>query len=184
MGIYPWIWRTIMNTSAKKIETPQEHSKLIKNIAESILNTAIDKVFFKISPVKNSQELKMIFQNPDFMSRFKYALAESIGCVLGDFDSNVKEVFIFEPCKTEKIDTMVNILLIIESKTAGMEAFIASLNRALTELILQLPLPTSSYYHSILDIIFITQKEIDTRTGYAAIVSSIYAPVLKVWQRS
>ena len=81
------------------------------------------------------------------------------------------------------IDGTINLILVVSSPTAGLEAFIASLDRSLTQSLKELPLPILATYDSVLNAILITKKDLELGKGHAALVTSIFTPPLKVWQR-
>ncbi|MFC1936062.1 hypothetical protein ACFLYP_00185 [Chloroflexota bacterium] len=180
-----------MSTTVKDPKISLKQPEEITKVAEEIGNSAINEALLKLTPVGQKKDLAALFQKHNFFCLFKSALAEEVGSVLGDFDSKVTEVYFFEPCMNTDIesgddlpiDGTLNLLLVVKTQTAGLDAFIASLDRALTQTIKELPLPIVESYDSILNIIPVTQKDIDARKGYAALLSSLYAPPLKVWQR-
>jgi len=160
-------------------------------IAEGIRNNSIDFARLKLTQSKQKLDLEDLFHEKNFFCMFKSGLAESVCRVFGEHDQNVFEAYFFEPyvspvCETGEefpVDGNLNLLLVVKTKTAGLDAFITSLDRALTETLKELPLPFLKSYQSVLNVIPITVKDIENRRGYAALLSSFFAPPLKVWER-
>ena len=64
-----------------------------------------------------------------------------------------------------------------------LEAFITSLDRAITVVIRELPSKRLAQRKSFLNVIPITDSDIEERRGYAVLLSSIHARPLRVWER-
>ena len=68
--------------------------------------------------------------------------------------------------------------------SAALEAFTASLDRTLTNVLNELPSELYAGRTSFLNILPITEADIEERRGYAVLLSSIYARPVKIWQRA
>jgi len=82
------------------------------------------------------------------------------------------------------MDATIHLLTQVTSNSAALDAFIASLDRALTQHLNELPVEMLRKSTSILDVISVTEDNVKNRRGYASsLLSSWYAPPLKVWAR-
>jgi hypothetical protein len=73
--------------------------------------------------------------------------------------------------------------VVVQSPSAALDAFIASLDRALTASLNELPSPKFEQRTSILDVNILTEGDVKQGRGYAVLLSSVFTPPLQVWQR-
>ena len=83
----------------------------------------------------------------------------------------------------QPVDATVHLLVLVNSSSAALEAFISALDRALTASLTSLPSPKFAERDSILDVNLLTEKDVESGRGYAVLLSSVFTPPLKVWQR-
>ena len=143
-------------------------------------------------PLKDHEaSLEELFKRADFLCNFKYGVAQEVSEMIAAHDARIKQVYMFEPCMNPDcesgeilpVDGSVHLLAVVSNSTAGLEAFIASLDRALIESFGELPLDLFESYTSVLNVIPVSEKDVESCQGYAAMISSIYAPPLKIWER-
>lgn len=161
--------------------------------AESVRNMALDQARAKMLKRDQDADLADLFKKGEFIDYFKYALAIEVAKVLGAFDPRVQAVYLFEEsanpdAQTEdyraSLDMTIHLLARVTAASAGLEAFVLSLDRNITELICQLPTDLFAGRTSFLNVVPIIEKEIEERRGYAALLSSIYARPLEIWKRA
>jgi len=183
---------SVEKTSKKKETLSSKEATGLIEVAENIRDAALGFARSKLSPIKRDQELEALFQYHDFLCAFKHGLVESTCHVIGDYDVKALESYYFDPCANPDaefsevipFDGTLNIILVVKSKTAGLEAFIASLDRALTQVLKELPLPMLKSYDSVLNVIPVTEEDIEKGKGYAVLLTSVHAPALKIWECS
>jgi hypothetical protein len=181
---------SVVETPQKKATVSLKKATDLSEVAKVTRDAALDFARSKLPPIKQDQELETLFQQRDFLCAFKHGLVESTCHVIGDYDTKALESYYFEPCTNPDaqsgedipIDGTLNIILVVMSKTAGLEAFINSLDRALTKTLKELPLPLLDSYDSVLNVIPVTAEDIEKGKGYATLLSSVHAPALKVWE--
>lgn len=118
-----------------------------------------------------------------------YSIAEQVSASLGALDKNVKAAYMFEHdatpediCFSENECTpLVHLIVWVERKTEALNSLVAMLDRALAKRLAQLIGPRELQY--VLDVQVIDDTEVERRTGYAALLSSIHHRPLKVWER-
>ena len=71
----------------------------------------------------------------------------------------------------------------VATSSAALEAFIAALDRALTDSLKGLPSPLFAERKFTLDVSLITEKDVRLGLGPAGLLSAIFTPPIKVWQR-
>jgi hypothetical protein len=183
---------SVVETSPKETTFAAKHASEPLEVAKMIREAALDFAQSKLLPNKRDLDLELLFQRQDFFCAFKNGLVENTCRVIGDFDSKAIESYYFEPCANpdaqlgvvDHIDGTLNIILVVKSKTAGLEAFIASLDRALVKTLKELPIPMLDSYDSVLNVITVTDEDVEKGKGYAVLLSSVHAPAIKVWECS
>ena len=185
-----------MDTVTKNIEsnvTTQIHQAVeLMDVANNIRDEALNKAKMKMPLVKQDQNLEDLFKDRNFLCSFKHGLIEGVCKILCEYDGNAIESYCFDPdanpdCQSGEevpIDGNLNIILIVESKTAGLDALITSLDGSLTQALKELPFPTLKSYNSVLNIIQVTHGDVERRKGHAALISSPYVRALRVCPNS
>ncbi len=160
---------------------------------ETIRDNALNRARKKILPREQDVELSKLLERRDFVDYLKHALAQEIAQVLASNDQRIQSIYLFEEstnpdAETEdylsSVDLTVHLLALVTSATAALEAFIASLDRALTEALSELPSSEFSRRTSFLDVLPVTESDVEQGQGYAILLSSIYARPLKIWERA
>ena len=134
-----------------------------------------------------------MLERRDFVDYFEYALVQEVAQVIAAYDQRVQAVYLFEEtanpnAETEdylsNVDLTVHLLASVTSASAAQEAFVTSVDRALTEVLRKLPSDAFSRRTSFLNVIPITEDDIEERRGYAVLLSSSYARPLRIWRRA
>ena len=161
----------------------------LQEVAETIQIDALQYAHTKFTQPMRATDLAELLQRHDFISYFKFGLAEYIAKTLAAHDENVQAIYYFDPDLNSDAETetymplhaSVNILVQVESKSAALESFIAALDEALTQQARKLPSPLYTSLASILNAILITKEDVDQGRGYAVLLSSMYLKPRQVW---
>jgi len=184
-----------MVTATKPIQKTEEAHTIqvtpLQEVAETIRIDALALAQERLTGATRGLELKRLFRYPDFVDAFKHGLASGVANALSANDPHVEVVYTYEPSANPDselgndlpVDATVHLLVKVQSPSLALEAFIAALDRALTAELKGLPSPKFAQRESILDVNLITEKDIEEGRGYAVILSSLFAPPLKIWQR-
>lgn len=166
-------------------------SSLIET-AETVRSNAVELARSKLMPREQSEDLKILLLRKDFVEYLKHALAQELAQVIATFDQRVEAVYLFDEstnpgASTEDYptaqDLTIHMLTLVTSDSAALEAFTISLDRAMTQVLNELPSQAFTDRTSFLNFLPITENDIVERRGYAVLLSSIFAPPLKIWQR-
>jgi len=166
-------------------------SSLIET-AETVLSNAVEQARSRLMPQEQSEDLKNLLIRKDFVEYLKHALAQELAQVISTFDQRVQAVYLFDESTnpdacTEDYptaqDLTIHMLALVTADSAALEAFIISLDRAMTQVLIDLPSKAFAQRTSFLNLLPITENDIAERRGYAVLLSSIFAPPLKIWQR-
>jgi len=172
---------SVVETPQKKVLLSPTQAADLLEVAKTARDAALDFARVKLPAVKRDLDLEFLLQQHDFLCAFKNALVENTCRVIGDYDAKALESYYFEPCTNPDahsgeeipVDGTLNIILVVNS-----------LDRALTTALKELPFPLLDSYDSVLNVIPVTEEDIEKGKGYAVLLSSVHAPALKVWECS
>jgi len=174
-----------------KTEGPVVQLTRLQEAAETICDNALAAARERLPARQQDAPLAELLRLPAFLNSFKYGLAEGATNVIVANDGNVQAVYHFEESvnpdsETEEAlmpDIGVHLLLLVGANSAALDAFIKSLDGTLAELIRELPSPSLAKRTSVLNVIPITQEDVNNNRGYGALLSSIFARPVKLWAR-
>ncbi len=174
-----------------RTEAPVVQLTRLQEAAETICDNALSAARSRLPARQQDALLADLLRLPVFLNSFKYGLAEGATNVIVANDGNVQAVYHFEEStnpdsETEEAltpDVGVHLLLLVDSNSAALNAFVQSLDGILAGLIRELPSPALAKRTSVLNVIPITQEDVDNRRGYGALLSSMFARPVKLWAR-
>jgi hypothetical protein len=180
-----------MTTVSTQLNAEKAKVINIKDTAEEIINQSINEARKKTSRFNQDKDLSILLHDKVFTDQFHYSLAENIAGEISKKDESIESVYLFDPSANPglesgeylPIDPCLHLLLVVDKISAGLDAFLAAYDRAITEAINKIPSPIYSEIQSFMDVILITNQDIESRKGYAALISSIYSPPLRVWAK-
>ena len=161
----------------------------LQEMAETIQMDSLQYAHTKFTQPMRAAGFEEVLQRHDFISYFKLGMAQRIANTLAAHDDQVREIHYFDPNLSSDseieayapLDPSVNLLVVVESKSAALDSFIAALDMALTQEARKLPSPLFASLTSILNAMIITEGDVDQKRGYAALLSSMYLKPLQVW---
>lgn len=163
----------------------------LQKIVDKICQNALVETYDKVVPVEKGLKLETLLQRRALFQSFKYNLAKGVAETLATNDKRVRTVYLFQPSVNPHaeveaglpLEATIHLVVVVETASAALEALIASLDRGLTQCVQELPLHLVADRRSILDVNLVTEEAIQHKTGYANLLSSIFAPPLKLWER-
>jgi hypothetical protein len=163
----------------------------MRDVAKSILDDALARAKQQLSVPERSASLEKLFRLPVFQSSVKYAMAQGVARVLSENDKFVRAIYVYEPSMNSDIESgedlppaaTVHLLVLVVKPSAALQALIDSLDRALTSSLHDLPSNQFKRLGSVLDVNLVTEQEVQLGTGYAVLLSSLFAPPIKLWPR-
>lgn len=182
---------TEINQSETKLDTPAVQFASLQEAAETIRDNALDQARSKLPLPQRSLSEEELLLRRDFVESFKHGLAIGASQAISANDQRVQALYLFEEttnpdAETEEnlpVDMTVHLLVLVKSNSAALESFIAALDRALAQAISVLPLPILTGRTSILNVVPITEDDVENGRGYAVLLTSLFAPPLRIWQR-
>ncbi len=184
---------TEVSLSDTKVRLGKKQVSSLLETAETIRGNALNLARKKMLPREQDAELAKLLERPNFVDYFKYTLAQEVAQVIATYDQRVQAVYLFEEsanpdAETEEypafVDLTIHLLALVTSPSAALETFITTLDRTLTEVLSEFPSDAFARRTSFLNVIPITESDIEEGRGYAVLLSSIYARPLKIWQRA
>jgi len=123
----------------------------------------------------------------------RHALAQEMARYLGSVDDTIRAVYTFEPEQATGGDVAIparpnlspgfSLIARVNRKSAALSSVVASLKLALAEEHRRLGCPKANALCSELDVRVIDEDEVEKRTGYGALIHSLYARPIEVWHR-
>lgn len=182
---------TTMSATQTKTMAPARVVLPIPDLAKQLCADALARARQKMALTQREEELKNLLALPAFIDAFVHALGTGIAGALAENDQSVQAVYAYDPSlnpDSESGDALppsetVHLLVRVTRPSAALEAFTASLDQALTAQLRALPSPKFAQRTSVLDINLLTEEDVRLGTGYAALLSSVFAPPIQVWHR-
>ena len=178
---------TTVSDREEKIDVSQVAH--LEETARTIRDNAIAEARKKLDVSRRDLNLKdLLNHHPIFSDYFNYGLASGVAEILVSTGQNVKAVYFHDSELNPGGDVDTNmspdatVHMLVEADTsAELETFISSLDRALANNLRELPSPLFSSREFILDAQLISEEDVRLDRGYAALISSMFAPALKIW---
>jgi hypothetical protein len=177
-----------MNTPDKSNSSVMNLAVVVENMLENTLAWTRDK----LNARERDLPMERLLEHPRFWDHFKYELASEISLLLAENAQRVEAVYLYDPSGNPDnetstalpIDPTIHLIVIVSTPSAALETFMDSLNRVLIERLRELPGPLFISRQFIIDVIVISQEDARYNRGSATLLSSIYAPPLKLWERN
>ena len=184
---------TLDTLAAQKVEsTSTSPVSSLRELAKTIRASAVAKALGdRRSHASNEALLELELDRPAVVEAVKDAIAQDVAQTLAAHDPQIQAVFTYDPSGNPDNETgedrlpdiTIHLLVLVTAPSAALQSFIAALDSALTESLKDLPAPIFQMRESVLDINLLTPKDVQMRTGYAGLLSSMFAPAIKLWQR-
>ncbi|KAA3644196.1 MAG: hypothetical protein DWQ07_18990 [Chloroflexi bacterium] len=182
---------TIKADKKGKSKCAGENILEMAELAEGIIEDAVQLANTRQNISLEDEKIDTLLDRREYLGTFRYGLAKGITEALVENDAGVVAVYSFEPnanpdAETEdylSLDGNVDMIALVEKRSAGLVAFTDSLDRALTERINEFSTPVYAKCSSLLDVKFVTQEDVDEGRGFAVLLQSLFSPPMRIWQR-
>lgn len=121
----------------------------------------------------------------------RYGLAKEVADYLGSMDKIIKAIYVFEPESSTSADGYIsnrhrfvpgiNMIIRVSRKTAALESLLVSVVSAVGEEFQRVYCPEANALCNMLDIITVDDHEVEKKTGYGALIGSLYSPPTEIW---
>ena len=173
-----------------KTQAPALQVTHMDEVVETIRDDTLALAREKLYPFERSLDPAVLFRRPDFVGRFMFALAAQVAHTLAAHDQRVLAVYVHDPSANpppeagEEVlpDSTMHLLVLVTAPSAALSAFIASLDRALAASLRELT-PLFAQHESVMDVALIAEADVRLGRGLAGMLSAVFAPPIKVWQR-
>jgi len=179
-----------MLTTQRTTKSAQVSS--LSDLAKTIRASAIvEALSDRRSYATNEALLELELGRPVVREAVKDGLARGVARALAAHDPQVQAIYAYDPSANpdseagddRPFDATVHLLAVVNTPSAALQAFIAALDRALTESLKDLPSPIFQIRESVLDINLITRHDVQERKGYAGLLSATFAPAIEIYRR-
>ncbi len=178
-------------TAEREVQAPAATVSDVTGTAEEICEGALAFVRDKLTAFQRGLDLIGLLRRSEYFEIFKHGLVLGVANVLARYDQRVLAVYTYELQTNTDVETgeavplnpTLHLLLLVATPSAALDAFISSLDRALLASLKELALPVLKQRDFILEVNTVTKQDIQYKIGYAKLLSSVFVPPLKVWQR-
>lgn len=172
-------------------QTTTEYSSYLDDVAMTIRDDALEQARTKLPELQRELSLKELLGNPSFVDYFKFALAVRVSNAIGAHDKHVEATYIYDPSANPdsesgvdlSVDLTIHLLVQVSNSTVALEGFLDSLSNFIVASLQTMPSKRFQECTHIMDINIVTTQEVELRLGYGALIKSMYAPALKIWER-
>jgi hypothetical protein len=180
-----------MDTLQLDTEQTTRQVPYLEDVTETIRDDAIEQARSKLSPFHANLSLEQLLENNSFVDYFKYGLVSGAAQALAANDKNIQAIYVFDPSTNPDSETgaslpvelTMHLIVKVSRSSAALESFVDSLDKAMVRSLQSLPSPLFQMRTSVLDVTVVTVEDVRRRVGYAALLSSMFAPALKIWER-
>jgi hypothetical protein len=81
-------------------------------------------------------------------------------------------------------EAAIHLLVLVEAASVALDTFVAALEQGLIQCLKEMPPSLFTECPLLLDVNLGTPEAVERRTGLATLLSSIFAPPLKLWKRA
>ncbi len=115
-------------------------------------------------------------------------LANTIAIYLGSVDTSIKAVYSYDPERAAGVDEPItplgiNLIAWVSRRSAALSSVVSLVGSALAEAHRDLACPRATALCCALDVQIIDDEQVQSRTGYGALISSLYVRPQQIWQR-
>lgn len=159
-----------------------------EEIADAIFDQAVASARGQMRADQQLTDFHELAQRPGFGGPFLRALTVGVAQALASHDQRVIAVYAYEASPKSGADApapsgaLMPLLVVVTAPSAALDAFVASLNRALCARLSLLPGARFSPSGPVLDINVVTEQEVRQEVGIARLLSAMLPPV-RLWQR-
>jgi hypothetical protein len=123
----------------------------------------------------------------------RYGLAKQVAEYFGSVDDTIKAIYTYEPEYAASADEpipgqpnlspAISLIAWVSRKSAALSSVVASVNSALTEECRRFACPKANALCYEIDVKVADDNEVQRRTGYGALINSLFVHPMEIWQR-
>lgn len=163
---------------------------IVTNMMEEAIEFCAEK-----AGLKSTEQAMETLRNGDcsVCEYLRYALAQGVAEYLGLVDDTIKAVYTYEPEYATGVDEPVpgrpnlspgiSLVAWVSRKSAALSSVVASVSSALAQEYRRLACPKANALCYELDVKVADDDEVQRRTGYGALINSLYVRPMQIWHR-
>ena len=172
------------------MSTLRFENAIVADMVEEALEFCAEKV-----GLKDKEQARRVLLTGDCCAceYLRYALAQKMAEYMASVDDTITAVYIFEPEQATGGDAAIpshprlspgfNLIVRVSRKSAALSSVVASLRAALAAEFARLGCPKANALCSALEVGVVDEDEVEKRTGYGALINSLYVRPIEVWHR-
>lgn len=163
----------------------------LQDVAETICDYALERAYAPCTRSKRQRKLQQLLGDWAFVQRFRVGLAQGVANVLAAYDGRVLSVYLFgdtdvaraENGESARPELTVQLLVLVSTRSAALDALGAALGQALAREVRKLAGPVVGEQESLLNLTVITEDDVAQRKGVGLLFSAAFNPPLTIWTR-
>lgn len=173
--------------------TPETTPRVLEidQLAQMLTDDALTHARAKLGSRDRGLDAAILLGRPHFVGSLKARLASGIAAALAENDRRVRAVYTWDPALNADSedgvellpDLTLHLIVQVESSSAALQAFIEALDHALVAGLHELPSPLFAQRSSWIDATIVTDRDVQLGLGAAGLLSAVFAPPIKVWDR-
>jgi len=172
------------------MSTLRFNNAIVTNMVEEALEFCAEK-----AGLKDKEQARNVLLTGDccVCEYLRYGLAQKVAEYLGSVDDTIQAIYTYEPEYATSVDGAIptrpnlspglNLIARVSRKSAALSSVVASMRSALAEEYRRLGCPKANALCSELDVRAVDENEVEKRTGYGALINSLYVRPIEVWHR-
>jgi hypothetical protein len=180
----------LIEMEEKKMSTITFNTAVVRDMMEDAIKFSAKKM-----GLNGREEISEVLRSGDCSAceYLRYGLAGGVAEYLGSVDDTVKVVYTYEPEYATSMDEPlpdqpnlspgISMIAWVSRKSAALSSVVTSLDSALAEEFKRLACPKANALCHMLDVKLVDDKEVQGRTGYGALINSLYVRPLEIWRR-
>lgn len=183
---------TVQRTDEMRIETAAAPFRWpdASSAAKVVLDEGLAFCARKADLESKQEVIERLQQGDATVRRYcRYGLAKKVAESIGSLDDNVKSVYVVDYDATpedrsfssEAQTAPIHLIVWVARKTSALEALVSALDRTLVQEYASM-IDTPQLAH-LLDVQIVADADVENRTGYGALLSSLHNRPIQVWER-
>ncbi len=164
----------------------------IPNLARAIREIALAKALRERRAYAGDEALlELDLRRPAVLESVKDGLAQGVARALASHEEQVKAIYAYDPSANPDnetgedwpFDPVLHLLVVVSAASPALPAYVRELDEALIESLRDVPALPFQMRETILDVILLTEEEVQQRIGYGSLLTSVFAPAIEIWRR-
>jgi len=164
----------------------------VRDLARAIRDSALAKALRDRRAYAGDEALlELDLRRPAVLESVKDGLAQGAARALAARVAQISAIYTYDPSanadnetgEDRPFDPVVHCLVRLAGPAPELPEHVAALDRALVESLREVPALAFWVPAGLLDVIVLTEAEVQQGAGYGALLGSVFAPAIEIWRR-